>query len=392
MVCPSVHDPIYDEQLQTDIWSTWSSWSDCSKTCFNHVNDVGLRRRFYNCNISISSLTSNISSSSHIHNLTLSLSNLTPITSNHTHVIHPVCAAVDGGWSDWSRWSPCSSQCGSGEQTRDRLCNSPAPQHGGLSCSGPHIQSRDCGVYHRLLRWLSLPSGTVPVQQQLCVCSTVSLLPPGGDIPLDCNWSIWTQWSSCSRTCDVGVRRRYRSGTNPAPAFGGLPCSGDRVGIDSCTPGCRVDGAWGQWGPWTGCSLSCGGGEKLRKRLCDNPPPEGGARGCVGVAEQQKACNTQQCTGDSGGPWWSWSQWSVCSVSCGGGQQARSQVGCPPGKLYRECDGDGCPFSCSQVSGAEGCYSDGCEEGCHCPPLTYQHNGVCLQVGAQSYSTSCWLL
>uniref|UniRef100_A0A8C5EUW8 Properdin n=1 Tax=Gouania willdenowi TaxID=441366 RepID=A0A8C5EUW8_GOUWI len=108
-------------------------------------------------------------------------------------------------------------------------------------------------------------------------------------------------------------------------------------------PGCRVDGAWGQWGPWTGCSLSCGGGEKLRKRLCDNPPPEGGARGCVGVAEQQKACNTQQCTGDSGGPWWSWSQWSVCSVSCGGGQQARSRLcsSCEHGRW--NCSLDPCP-------------------------------------------------
>uniref|UniRef100_A0A8C5F0R6 PROP n=1 Tax=Gouania willdenowi TaxID=441366 RepID=A0A8C5F0R6_GOUWI len=203
---------------------------------------------------------------------------------------------VDGGWSDWSRWSPCSSQCGSGEQTRDRLCNSPAPQHGGLSCSGPHIQSRDCN---------SQPcSGThtlwVGVQIQTQPCPMITF-------------------------CCDGSSTRKRACTNPPARFGGVPCSGARRQTRA-SPGCRVDGAWGQWGPWTGCSLSCGGGEKLRKRLCDNPPPEGGARGCVGVAEQQKACNTQQCTGDSGGPWWSWSQWSVCSVSCGGGQQARSRL------------------------------------------------------------------
>lgn len=58
-----------------------------------------------------------------------------------------------------------------------------------------------------------------------------------------------------------------------------------------------------------------------------------------------------------------------------------SEVGCPPGRLYRECErGEGCPFNCAQVSLREGCYSDGCEEGCHCPPHTYQHNGTCLKV------------
>ena len=63
-------------------------------------------------------------------------------------------------------------------------------------------------------------------------------------------------------------------------------------------------------------------------------------------------------------------------------------MGCPPGRLYRECQrGEGCPFSCAQVSGRDGCYSDGCEEGCHCPPHTYQHHGSCLPVGSQQPKT-----
>lgn len=66
-----------------------------------------------------------------------------------------------------------------------------------------------------------------------------------------------------------------------------------------------------------------------------------------------------------------------------------AEVGCPPGRLYRECErGEGCPFSCAQVSGREGCYSDGCEEGCHCPPHTYQHHGLCLQVSSLPSVTS----
>lgn len=75
-----------------------------------------------------------------------------------------------------------------------------------------------CLVYPSLSYWLFLSLTCV------YVCLSV-----------DCGWSSWTQWSACSRTCDVGVRRRYRSGTNPPPAFGGRPCKGDRVGIDTCS-------------------------------------------------------------------------------------------------------------------------------------------------------------
>lgn len=35
-------------------WSEWSSWSECSKTCFYHVDAVGLRRRFRSCNQTVS--------------------------------------------------------------------------------------------------------------------------------------------------------------------------------------------------------------------------------------------------------------------------------------------------------------------------------------------------
>ncbi|KAM9743449.1 hemicentin-1 [Menidia menidia] len=51
---------------------------------------------------------------------------------------------VNGGYSNWEEWSPCSSTCGQGLQERVRLCNNPEPANGGRSCSGPSTDSRKC--------------------------------------------------------------------------------------------------------------------------------------------------------------------------------------------------------------------------------------------------------
>ncbi|XP_025893594.1 complement component C9 [Nothoprocta perdicaria] len=49
--------------------------------------------------------------------------------------------ASDGGWSCWSAWSACVS----GESTRTRECNNPAPGAGGRPCQGESLEKRPCG-------------------------------------------------------------------------------------------------------------------------------------------------------------------------------------------------------------------------------------------------------
>ncbi|XP_054843310.1 complement component C7 [Eublepharis macularius] len=47
---------------------------------------------------------------------------------------------IDGGWSCWSSWSPCTG----GRKSRSRRCNNPYPSGGGRSCIGEATENRQC--------------------------------------------------------------------------------------------------------------------------------------------------------------------------------------------------------------------------------------------------------
>ena len=64
-----------------------------------------------------------------------------------------------------------------------------------------------------------------------------------------------------------------------------------------------VDGEWGPWTEWGGCSVSCGGGERKRTRNCDSPFAQYGGLECKDavtdafIDSQSEVCNTQCCPG-----------------------------------------------------------------------------------------------
>lgn len=54
---------------------------------------------------------------------------------------------------------------------------------------------------------------------------------------IDGEWSAWTSWSECEGTYGKnGTKERRRSCTNPAPAKGGMDCTGDSIETSTCSP------------------------------------------------------------------------------------------------------------------------------------------------------------
>ena len=51
---------------------------------------------------------------------------------------------VDGKWTVWKSWEPCSVTCGGGVQMSGRTCTNPAPAFGGADCEGVSERSRSC--------------------------------------------------------------------------------------------------------------------------------------------------------------------------------------------------------------------------------------------------------
>ncbi|XP_063677768.1 SCO-spondin-like [Bolinopsis microptera] len=257
---------------------------------------------------------------------------------------------VDGGWSDFSDWSECSVACGGGSQSRSKSCSNPAPKNGGADCDGDDSESQDCNA---------------------------------DPCPVDGGWSDFSDWSDCSVACGGGSQSRSKSCSNPAPENGGADCDGDDSESQDCNADpCPVDGGWSDFSDWSECSVACGGGSQSRSKSCSNPAPENGGADCDGDDSESQDCNADPCPVDGG--WSDFSDWSECSVACGGGSQSRSKSCSNPAPENggADCDGDD---SESQDCNADPCSVDGgwSEFG------EWSECSVTCGGGSQSRSRSC---
>nr|XP_040563791.1 uncharacterized protein LOC121114036 isoform X4 [Lepeophtheirus salmonis] len=151
--------------------------------------------------------------------------------------------SVDCLWSSYGQWSRCSVSCGTGTQQRKRMILQPST-NGGKSCRGDAIESRQCNA--------------------------------GATCPVNCEWSNFGQWSSCSATCGGGRQTRRRNIRRRASGSG-RPCLGEKAETRSCsTNPCSISCGWSDFTPWSVCSATCGPATQRRFRTVIQQPSAGG--------------------------------------------------------------------------------------------------------------------
>jgi len=221
-------------------------------------------------------------------------------------------------WQEWTGWGLCSTTCGSGSYTRYRGMN--MAQYGGTACHGDTVQAGSCHPSHcpihcRWGEWSGLTPATCPVTCGGCiqVTSRSKIASPayGGtdcddpdmsslhvdcnaqSCPIDCDFSAWTAWTSCSLSCGVGMQQRSRDKTH-STEHGGALCPGNAAETRQCNiHHCSVDCGVGSWIEWDQCTEDCGGGKTQRHRPLLVPVQHGGEP-CPHLKETEE-CNESPC-------------------------------------------------------------------------------------------------
>ena len=221
-------------------------------------------------------------------------------------------------WSQWGAWSECTKSCDGGESQRTRR-EAVKRIGAGRQCPGGNSERRRCN------------------QQR---CPRITTTTTTTELSVDCKWSRWGSWSSCSRSCNRGEKVRKRREQVKQQGAGRRCRGGDRDRRSCNTQSCptttttttelSVDCVWSQWGAWSQCSRSCNVGETVRTRR-ELVSQQGAGQRCFGDDKDRRSCNTQRCPVPTTTElsvdclWSQWSSWSDCTQSCDGGEKLRTR-------------------------------------------------------------------
>ena len=184
------------------------------------------------------------------------------------------------GYTQWNAWSVCTVSCAGGVRHRTRSCPP------GVTC--------DPDEHGSSLR-----------QSESCAVEAC----PGV-------WQDWGSYSQCSVSCGEGERTRRR--TCLGGEVGGPGCEGSDVEISLCGEE-TCPGSWAEWIAVGGCSEVCGSGKQQEERECEGGVI--GGPGCVGEFTREIDCNLGDCVVQ----WADWSEWGLCSRTCGAGVKIRTR-------------------------------------------------------------------
>lgn len=185
----------------------------------------------------------------------------------------------------------------------------------------------------------------------------------------DCLVGQWTDWGGCSKPCGGGKQYRWRTVLSPSE-FDGMACPHLSEQKDCNLGACLteqtnlqpIDCILSDWSSWSDCSATCGGGRQFRTRTILQPSENAGiACPPQSLLREERECNTDNCPpapvprdcklSD-------WSEYSACSVTCGGGKMTKTRTileiaanggkPCPPESdlvFYADCNTAACFMS-----------------------------------------------
>lgn len=193
-----------------------------------------------------------------------------------------------------SDWSDCSVLCGSGVRNRRVFCKNEAGRIVNDSqCSQPQPRSsRSCDLGSCTRHWYH---------------------------------SSWN--NKCSEDCGSGIMsRKVYCITDSGRHLPDEKCDLEKKPSDekTCSQNTPCSGRWFT-GPWSKCTVPCGEGWRERSVLCVQKTSDGAyhildASQCI---ESNKPTARETCRQDECETMWYMTDWSKCSVSCGGGVKHR---------------------------------------------------------------------
>jgi hypothetical protein len=253
---------------------------------------------------------------------------------------------VNGGLSNWGRWT-CDVECGtSPSQFRRRKCNNPVALDGGKFCEGALTEEKKQKCYspkgactcrdtvdsQNCNRWKDLGYCTDPRYSAQIL----------GSCPETCRWcpNRDGKWQA-SNPCVNGKTRRVCD--NPATMGNGIYCRGEvdvACGANVVSTPKTIDSSLTEWSEWK-CEVECGTSpSQFRRRMC-----VGESKYCQGdLIEEKKG---RQCLSSKG---WCTCRDTVDSYNC---NNWKNTYGCTHSYVAEKC-----PTTCGLCPNRNGGWLD----------------------------------
>ncbi|KAK3084182.1 hypothetical protein FSP39_009668 [Pinctada imbricata] len=225
-----------------------------------------------------------------------------PVTPTTIHpTLHPVAqtttAHASYGWSAWSSWSPCALSCKKkryrfcinndaylcpGDAEQVEICPSPCRAASYVGCfkfneSNPIIDSVEG----------SAASLADPYK------SRIEAVRKCADVASKSGYIVFAMFDDGKCLTSATAYKNFaKLGPSGDCGFHG---KGSDTAMSVYTFKEDMDGQWSAWTKFGQCTRSCGGGTQYRYRRCDNPAPRGNGSACIGKDIEQRKCNNDSC-------------------------------------------------------------------------------------------------